>query len=109
MANIRSLYQRDQLVSKLVFAGNSSQWLNAPPYRSCFVIVVSAIDADWTIEGLLPSGQIVPLGSYAGETGPFMAAGGRGYITVNAMCGIPIRFTSTLSQATADIWVVLKA
>jgi hypothetical protein len=109
MSTSKTILQRDQLIERLNFTGGTSQWLNAPPYRSCYLVVEGASAADWSVQGKLPNGQNAELGSYLNEQGPFDPAGGAGYITMNAMCGLPIRFVASAPQPNAEIWVVLKA
>ena len=86
--------------------GKTSQWLHASPYRSCFCIAKQAVASTWLIEGLLPDGQQIELGSY--DTSLFDPPSPR-YITVNAMCGLPIRFVAATSQPNSQLWIVFKA
>lgn len=87
--------------------GRFGQWLSVGEYRSCFCIAKQSTPSAWAIQGLLPDGQIIELGSYDVNTlfKPDMPR----YITVNAMCGLPIRFVSSVSQTSAKLWVILKS
>jgi hypothetical protein len=85
----------------------TSQWLNAAAYRSCFCIAFGSVEADWTIEALLPSGQVVEITTYLGLD--LFNPESPKYISMSAMCGLPIRFVSSVSQPTGDFWVVLKS
>lgn len=84
-----------------------SQWLHAAPFRSCFCVTKKSIPARWIIEGLLPNGETVELGNYS--TGNLFAPGKPRYITVNVMCGLPIRFVCDASQGNAKLWVIFKS
>ena len=86
--------------------GTTSQWLNAAQYRSCFCVAKQSTPATWTIEGLLPDGQTIVLASYANEL--FDPSRPR-FVTVTAMCGLPIRFVASTPQVNPQLWVILKS
>lgn len=90
-----------------LLGGTTSQWLSAVSYRSCFCIATAATAAIWIIEGLLPDGQTIELGNY--ELNNLFDPGKPRYITVNAMCGLPIRFVSNVPQANEMLWAVFKS
>ena len=86
--------------------GITSQWLNAAQYRSCFCVTKQSTPATWTIEGLLPDEQTIVLATYANEL--FDPSRPR-FITVTAMCGLPIRFVASTPQVNPQLWVILKS
>lgn len=91
--------------------GTTSQWLAAPSLRSCFCIAIASTVSNWTIEGLLPDGSVVTLGSYAatGES-PLFAVSSPRYIGMSMMCGLPIRFVAATPQpANHSLWAVFKS
>ncbi len=104
---------------KLV-GGTTSQWLAAGSMRSAFCIGIgSASLVLWTVEGLLPNDQIVTLADYP-LTGPIIQdpppesslfqPGKPRYISVNAMCGLPIRFVASVAPSPLfQLWVMLKS
>jgi hypothetical protein len=87
--------------------GLVSQWLSVGEYRSCFCVAKQSTASAWAIQGLLPDRQIIELGSYDFNTlfKPSMPR----YITVNAMCGLPIRFVSSVLQTNPKLWVIFKS
>ena len=87
--------------------GTTSQWLGVCGNEECFCIAVNSTPASWTIEAQLPDGEVVTVGQYNSGTlfNPTMPR----YITVNAMCGLPIRFVSSASQTDPNLWVVCKS
>jgi len=87
--------------------GTTSQWLDAVAMRSAFCIAMASAPAVWTIEVLLPSGDTKQVGNYTSGNlfNPTMPR----YITVNAMCGLPIRFVSSVDQSASSLWVVFKS
>lgn len=100
--------KRHVAVHKLELANQTtSQWLDASEYRSAFCIAQSSTPAGWIIEVLLPSGNVATVGSY--ETEDLFSTTRPRYITVNAMCGLPIRFTSSEPQSNPQLWVVFKS
>lgn len=86
--------------------GLVSQWLSVDEYRSCFCIAKQSIPSAWTIEGRLPSGEAVELARYESEL--FDPTNPR-YVTMKAMCGLPIRFVASTPQANSELWVVFKS
>ena len=58
------------------------------------------------IEGRLPNGETIELAEYATEL--FDPATPR-YITMKAMCGLPIRFVATTPQTNSRLWVIVKS
>ncbi|XZE35798.1 hypothetical protein SH501x_001340 [Pirellulaceae bacterium SH501] len=86
--------------------GLVSQWLSVGEYRSLFCIAKQSNLSAWKIEGRLPNGDIIELAEYATEL--FDPANPR-YVTMKAMCGIPIRFVATTQQTNAQLWVVVKS
>ncbi len=71
--------------------GLVSQWLSVGEYRSCFCMDHKQSHRQWLIEGRLPNGESVQLASYASE---LFVPGCPRYITMKAMCGLPIRFVA---------------
>jgi hypothetical protein len=86
--------------------GTVGQWLAVGEYRSCFCIAKQSTPSAWKIEGRLPNGETIELAQYAIEL--FDPANPR-YVTMKAMCGIPIRFVATTPQSNAQLWVVVKS
>lgn len=86
---------------------NTSQWLNSATYRSCFCIGLQSTESNWTIEALLPDGSVATVGLY--DSGNLFSIGSAKYITMNAMCGLPIRFVADTPQVSPVLWVVLKS
>ncbi len=101
--------ERGSHIEQLRFVAGESQWLNAGPFRSCFVTTQIAAPAAWVIEGLLPDGQVIQLADYEIDNSPFNATLRPGYISVNAMCGLPIRFVSSEPQTNSNLWIVFKS
>lgn len=87
--------------------GLTSQWLDAAAMRSVFCIAVNSVLAIWDIEAQLPNGTIVQVANYG--SGALFDPTKPRYITVNAMCGLPIRFVSSVSQSGSELWVVIKS
>lgn len=87
--------------------GLHSQWLSVGEFRSCFCIATQSTPSVWAIEGLLPDGQVIELGSY--DLNMLFKPDMPRYITVNAMCGLPIRFVSSVLQVNSKLWVILKS
>ncbi len=87
--------------------GTTSQWLNAAKYRSCFCIAKTSVPAIWTVQGLLPDGQIVDLVQY--PLHEFFEPSRPRYISVSAMCGLPIRFVASQPQLDSQLWIVFKS
>jgi len=108
-----SIYQvtadRATLVERLILdQGTTSQWLNAASFRSCFCASSQPTNSAWVIEGLLPNNETIQLASYS--DGDLFAFTNPRYVTVNAMCGLPIRFIATVVQPeNRDCFVVLKS
>jgi hypothetical protein len=75
--------------------GLVSQWLSVGEFRSCFCVASQSVPSAWIIEGRLPNGDNVQLASY--ETDLFDPANPR-YVTMKAMCGLPIRFVATVQR-----------
>ncbi len=100
---------RATLVERLKLdQGTTSQWLNAANFRSCFCASTQPTNSAWVIEGLLPSNETIQLANY--NNGDLFAFTNPRYITVNAMCGLPIRFVATVAQPVIrDCFVVLKS
>lgn len=99
---------RAKRVERLVLSDDTtSQWLDAACFRSCFCAATVATPAEWIIEGLLPDGQTVELGNY--ELNNLFDPDKPRYITVNAMCGLSIRFKSSVPQVGSQLWVILKS
>lgn len=86
--------------------GLVSQWLSVGEFRSCFCVANQSVPSAWIIEGLLPNGESVQLAGY--ETDLFDPANPR-YVTMKAMCGLPIRFVAAKSQTNSRLWVVFKS
>ncbi len=87
------------------------QWSSQPmalggEFRSCFCVASQSVPSAWIIEGRLPNGDNVQLASY--ETDLFDPANPR-YVTMKAMCGLPIRFVAATPQTNARLWVVFKS
>jgi len=86
--------------------GLVSQWLAVGEYRSCFCIAKQSVPSAWTIEGRLPNGENVQLANYESELfDPTLPR----YVTMKAMCGLPIRFVAATPQVNSQLWVVLKS
>ena len=105
--------ERARAVERLVFEADlkTSQWIHASPYQSVFCIAVKAKTATWKIEGQLPNGTVIPLGCYRREechSRIFNPKNNR-YIKEEVMCGLPIRFVSTVEQPDSELWVVMQA
>ena len=86
--------------------GLVSQWLPVGEYRSCFCIATQSVPSAWSIEGRLPNGESVELARYDSEL--FDPAIPR-YVTMKAMCGLPIRFVADTPQTNSRLWVVFKS
>jgi hypothetical protein len=89
----------------------TSQWLRAAPFETVFCVAVKARTATWKVEGLLPDGTIIPLACYRREecsSRIFQPEKNR-YIKEEVMCGIPIRFVSTVPQPDSQLWVIFKS
>ena len=86
--------------------GLVSRWLSVGEFRSCFCVASQSVPSAWIIEGLLPNGESVQLAGY--ETDLFDPANPR-YVTMKAMCGLPIRFVAATSQTNSRLWVVFKS
>ena len=86
--------------------GFVSQWLSVGEYRSCFCIGSQAVPSAWLIEGRLPNRENVKLASYASE---LFVPGSPRYVTMKAMCGLPIRFVAAKPQTNSRLWVVFKS
>jgi hypothetical protein len=98
---------RARTVHQLQLAGGLvSQWLAVGEFRSCFCIAKQSVASAWSIEGRLPNGEVIELARY--ETDLFDPANPR-YITMKAMCGLPIRFIALEPQVNHQLWVVLKS
>jgi hypothetical protein len=92
--------------------GTTSQWLNGANYRSCFCVALQSTAAAWAVEVQLPTGQIAPITTYALDENlvpSLFVVGSNKYVSMSAMCGLPLRFVSSVQQANADLWVVLKS
>ena len=86
--------------------GLVSQWLSVGEYRSCFCIATQAVLSAWIIEGRLPNGENVQLASYPSE---LFIPGSPRYVSMKAMCGLPIRFVAAKPQTNSRLGVVLKS
>ncbi|QDV85476.1 hypothetical protein TBK1r_44900 [Stieleria magnilauensis] len=103
---------RAKAIEKLVLEdGTTSQWLHAATFETCFCIAVRSEHASWKIEGLLPDQQVVTLSHYrrTSSGSRVFKTGTPRYITKNVMCGLPIRFISSVPQPDPSIWVVFKS
>lgn len=103
---------RAKAIEKLVLeGGTTSQWLNAAPYLSCFCLAVRSKPASWKIEGLLPDQEIVTLSHYrkTSNGSRVFDTGTPRYITKKVMCGLPIRFVSSVVQPDPVVWVIFKS
>lgn len=87
--------------------GTTSQWLDAATFRSAFCMATASTAAEWAIEAQLPSGQAIQVATY--DAGNLFAPTMPRYITTNAMCGLPIRFVSSVAQANPELWVIFKS
>jgi hypothetical protein len=98
----------EQLV---LHGGTTSQWINASRFETCFCIAIRSEPASWKIEGLLPENQSVTLSHYrrTSSGSRVFRPGKPRYITKNAMCGMPIRFVSSVVQPDPLIWVIFKS
>jgi hypothetical protein len=105
IARIKTDRARETIQLKLT-NGRVSQWLAVGEYRSCFCVAKQSTPSAWKVEGRLPNGETIELAQYATEL--FNPADPR-YITMKAMCGLPIRFVATTPQATPQLWVVVKS
>jgi hypothetical protein len=105
--------ERARAVEQLIFGEDlkTSQWIHAAPYQSVFCIGVKAKTATWKIEGLLPNGVVIPLGCYRREKchSRIFHPNKNRYIKEEVMCGLPIRFVSTVEQPDSELWVVMQA
>ncbi len=63
--------------------------------------------AIWIVQGLLPDGQIVDLVQY--PLHELFEPSRPRYISVSAMCGLPIRFVASQPQPDSQLWVVFKS
>jgi len=86
--------------------GLVSQWLSVGEYRSCFCIAKQSVPSAWIIEARLTNGENVQLANYTSEL--FDPVNLR-YVTMKAMCGLPIRFVASTPQVNAQLWVVFKS
>ncbi len=103
---------RANAVEKLILdGGTTSQWINAGPYLSCFCIADQCNPASWKIEALLPDQHIVTLSHYrkTASGSRLFDPGTPRYITKKVMCGLPIRFVSSVIQPDPLIWVIFKS
>jgi hypothetical protein len=87
-------------------SGLVSQWLPVGEYRSCFCIASQSTPSAWSIEGRLPNGDAIELATYENEL--FEPTNPR-YVTMKAMCGLPIRFVASTPQVNPLLWVVFKS
>ena len=86
--------------------GQVSQWISVGEFRSCFCIAKQSTPSQWTIEGWLPNGEVAELARYESEL--FDPTNPR-YVTMKAMCGLPIRFVASTPQSNPQLWVVFKS
>ena len=103
---------RAKAIEKLVLEGGmTSQWLHAAPFETCFCIAVRSEHASWKIEGQLPDNEIVTLSHYrkTSSGSRVFKSGTPRYITKNVMCGLPIRFVSSVIQSDPLVWVIFKS
>ncbi|MEL7499042.1 MAG: hypothetical protein AAFN77_15650 [Planctomycetota bacterium] len=101
-------FKRQVEASRLELTGETtSQWLGVAAMRSAFCIALNSTPASWTIEAQLPDGGVVTVGQY--NSGTLFNPTTPRYITVNAMCGLPIRFVSSVSQSDPNLWVICKS
>jgi hypothetical protein len=105
IARIKTDRARETIQLKLANA-LVSQWLAVGEYRSCFCVAKQSTPSVWKIEGRLPNGETIELAEYATEL--FDPATPR-YITMKAMCGLPIRFVATTPQTNSRLWVIVKS
>lgn len=105
IARIKTDRARETIQLKLA-NGRVSQWLAVGEYRSCFCVAKQSTPSAWRIEGRLPNGDLVELAQYASEL--FDPAQPR-FITMKAMCGLPIRFVATTPQVSPQLWIVVKS
>lgn len=106
--------ERARSVERLAFGEDqkTSQWIHAAPYRACFCIAISVTEATWRIQGLLPSGAVIQLAYYrrSSSSGSSVFNPNKPrYIKEEVMCGLPIRFVSTVEQPNSETWVALLA
>lgn len=101
-------FRRHVSAQKLVFTnGTTSQWLDAATFRSVFCAATSGTMAAWTVEVQLPSGEAVVVGEY--DAGNLFTPQTPRYITINAMCGLPLRFVSSVPQVNPNLWAIFKS
>lgn len=101
-------FRRHVSAQKLVFAnGTTSQWLDAATFRSVFCIGAAGTAAAWNVEVQLPSGEAMIVGQY--DEGSLLTPQTPRYITINAMCGLPLRFVSSVPQVNPNMWVIFKS
>jgi hypothetical protein len=101
-------FRRNAQVHRLVLDTQlASQWLDAAEYRSAFCVGVFSTAAGWTIEALLPSGAVAVVGNY--DSGNLFDPTMPRFVTINAMCGLPIRFKADQPQPSSELWVVFKS
>ena len=103
---------RAKSIERLVLEeGTTSQWLNVGPYLTCFCIAVECKPASWKIEGLLPDGEVVTLSHYrkTSSGSRVFDPGTPRFITKKVMCGLPIRFVSSVVQPNPVVWVIFKS
>ena len=105
--HVASFKRRSETHQLELVDGLTSQWLDAAAMRSVFCIAVNSVSAIWDVEVQLPNGGVVQVANY-GPDALFDPTKPR-YITVNSMCGLPIRFVSSVSQPGAELWVVFKS
>lgn len=87
--------------------GTTSQWINAGGFRSCFAISETPSDATFEVEVLLPNGATAKVASSTYFSSHSYGAGK--WVTMAAMCGLPLRFVADSEQTGNTFYVVLKS